>query len=75
MDISRRSFIKWVIAGAASASPFGCAPSGKSGGKNIPEAQLGSETEDFTGGRDNQRTLRAEGRGARLQSTAREGKA
>lgn len=44
MDISRRSFIKWVIAGAASASPFGCAPAGKGGGASVPGARLGSET-------------------------------
>ena len=45
MDISRRSFIKWAIAGAASASPFGCAPAGKgAGGPSIPGAKLGSET-------------------------------
>ncbi|MBI5246301.1 MAG: FAD-dependent oxidoreductase [Elusimicrobia bacterium] len=44
MDISRRSFIKWVIAGAASASPFGCSPAVHGGGKNIPEAKLGSES-------------------------------
>jgi len=43
MDISRRSFIKWVIAGAASASPFGCAP-GVPGGTKVPDARLGSET-------------------------------
>jgi len=46
MDISRRSFIKWVIAGAATASPFGCAPGGKDKGPSpsaIPAARLGSE--------------------------------
>ncbi|MEQ1919892.1 MAG: FAD-dependent oxidoreductase [Elusimicrobiota bacterium] len=43
MDISRRSFIKWVIAGAASASPFGCAPAGKGGPGGPPAAKLGSE--------------------------------
>ncbi len=45
MDISRRSFIKWAIAGAATASPFGCAPAGKGGpGAKVPEANLHSET-------------------------------
>ena len=43
MDISRRSFIKWVIAGAATASPFGCAPAGKGGPAGPPAAKLGSE--------------------------------
>lgn len=43
MDISRRSFIKWVIAGAASASPFGCAPGSKKEA-GIPGARLHSET-------------------------------
>lgn len=44
MDLSRRSFIKWVIAGAASASPFGCAPVGKGGKPSVPAARLGSES-------------------------------
>ncbi len=44
MDISRRSFIKWVIAGAASASPFGCAPAGKGKPAGPPAAGLASET-------------------------------
>ena len=44
MDISRRSFIKWVIAGAASASPFGCAPAGKGKAGGPPAAALSSES-------------------------------
>jgi monoamine oxidase len=44
MDISRRSFIKWVIAGAASASPFGCAPAGKGKPGGTPAAALSSES-------------------------------
>ena len=44
MDISRRSFIKWVIAGAASASPFGCAPQGKGKPAGPFAANLSSET-------------------------------
>lgn len=49
MDISRRSFIKWVIAGAATASPFGCGPGSKdkpsgAAASAVPGARLGSET-------------------------------
>ena len=42
MDISRRSFIKWVIAGAAASSPFGCAMKGSRDPRNpsIPDAKL-----------------------------------
>ena len=43
MDIARRSFIKWVIAGAASASPLGCALAGKGKPGGPPAAGLSSE--------------------------------
>ncbi|MBI4061208.1 MAG: FAD-dependent oxidoreductase [Elusimicrobia bacterium] len=43
MEISRRSFVKWMIAGAASASPFGCAPAGKGASPRSRAAALSSE--------------------------------